>query len=602
MAEATSRRLAVSGGELDPDRLAGWLAEMAWFGLRGVRADSAHRPAGGLTRRRWPASDRSSCSRPRPAPSPGFLVALFETIVVEWLGEGVAELPALGGRGPAHRSGSRSPPRASGGSGRAARLPTTPETADAYLRAFHDPEQPLTPARLPARMLAAIATLGSGGAMGLEGPSLYLGATLGAVTQGRLGRNRAVQWLRTADRRVLMVAGAAAGVAAIFKAPATGAVFALEVPYVDDFAAPHAAPRADRVGDRVPRVRRRARHDADLPGEPLPRPLGRRPRRRARHRRASPASRRAASRCCSGGQALRHRPARASSASSALGALLAAVFVLGRVVTGESVAHRHRLQHARVGDWAATTRSGCCWWCSCSASSPRARRSAGGGAGGLFIPLVVAGALLGRAAGGAFDGIDAQLAVVIGVAAFLGAGYRVPLAAVVFVAETTGRAGFIVPGLLAAVAAELVMGRASVTAYQQRPHVRRLSRHGSSGASSTGRTPGPAASPGGGSRGRRCAPGHVADEAGDERDEEDLPDQRLHADQDPTRVGRGAQIAEADGGEHDEAEVEVPDRVVGLALGEERRAAESVHHARRSSRTRCRSACTRRSRRGSSPG
>ena len=33
-----------------------------------------------------------------------------------------------------------------------------------------------------------------------------------------------------------MVAGAAAGVAAIFKAPATGAVFALEVPYQDDFA------------------------------------------------------------------------------------------------------------------------------------------------------------------------------------------------------------------------------------------------------------------------------------------------------------------------------------------------------------------------------
>jgi CIC family chloride channel protein len=76
--------------------------------------------------------------------------------------------------------------------------------------------------------------------------------------------------------------------------------------------------------------------------------------------------------------------------------------------------------------------------------------------------------LLGRAAGGVFDGIDTQVAVVIGVAAFLGAGYRVPLAAVVFVAETTGRAGFIVPGLLAAVAAELVMGRESVTAYQQR--------------------------------------------------------------------------------------------------------------------------------------
>jgi hypothetical protein len=41
MAEATSRRVVNDEGEGDPDRLAGWLAEMAWFGLRGVRADDA---------------------------------------------------------------------------------------------------------------------------------------------------------------------------------------------------------------------------------------------------------------------------------------------------------------------------------------------------------------------------------------------------------------------------------------------------------------------------------------------------------------------------------------------------------------------------------
>jgi AcrR family transcriptional regulator len=39
MAEATSRRLASDGNVEDPDRLASWLAEMAWFGLRGVRAE-----------------------------------------------------------------------------------------------------------------------------------------------------------------------------------------------------------------------------------------------------------------------------------------------------------------------------------------------------------------------------------------------------------------------------------------------------------------------------------------------------------------------------------------------------------------------------------
>src|SRR5207344_2722482 len=82
-----------------------------------------------------------------------------------------------------------------------------------------------------ARTLAGLATLGSGGPMGLEGPSLYAGAVAGSNLQRRLPR-----MFRSADRRVLLVAGAAAGVAAIFKAPATGAVFALEVPYQDDLA------------------------------------------------------------------------------------------------------------------------------------------------------------------------------------------------------------------------------------------------------------------------------------------------------------------------------------------------------------------------------
>ena len=94
---------------------------------------------------------------------------------------------------------------------------------------------------------------------------------------------------------------------------------------------------------------------------------------------------------------------------------------------------------------------------------------AGGGVGGLFIPLVVAGGLLGRAVGTVADEQFSALYTLLGVAAFLGAGYRVPLAAVMFVAETTGRPGVVVPGLIAAVAAELMMGRASITAYQHAP-------------------------------------------------------------------------------------------------------------------------------------
>ena len=90
----------------------------------------------------------------------------------------------------------------------------------------------------------------------------------------------------------------------------------------------------------------------------------------------------------------------------------------------------------------------------------------GGGAGGLFVPLVVGGALVGRLCGGGLAEPTQTLFPVIGVAAFLGAGYRTPLAAVMFVAESTGRPGFIVPGLIATVVSQLMMGSSSVSTYQ----------------------------------------------------------------------------------------------------------------------------------------
>jgi len=150
----------------------------------------------------------------------------------------------------------------------------------------------------------------------------------------------------------------------------------------------------------------------------------------------------------------------------AAGAVLIGCFVAARGLAGESLTTGPGYDTIR---WALDpTRSA--WLIAailvlrCVATSTAV---AGGGVGGLFIPLVVAGALAGRTVGGTFNALDTSLFTVIGAAAFLGAGYRVPLAAVVFVAEATGRPGFVVPGLLAAVVAELVMGRESVTAYQR---------------------------------------------------------------------------------------------------------------------------------------
>ncbi len=93
---------------------------------------------------------------------------------------------------------------------------------------------------------------------------------------------------------------------------------------------------------------------------------------------------------------------------------------------------------------------------------------AAGGVGGLFIPLVVAGSIVGKICGVAVGDPNSTLFPLIGVAAFLGAGYRTPLAGVVFVAEATGRAGFVVPGVIASVAAQLMMGDESVSPYQHR--------------------------------------------------------------------------------------------------------------------------------------
>jgi CIC family chloride channel protein len=100
---------------------------------------------------------------------------------------------------------------------------------------------------------------------------------------------------------------------------------------------------------------------------------------------------------------------------------------------------------------------------------------AGGGVGGLFVPLVIAGAVTGSAVDSLVPD-QTTLFPLIGVAAFLSAGYRTPLAGVMFVAETTGQPGFVVPGLIAAVASQLVMGEVSVSPYQQSGRLGHLER------------------------------------------------------------------------------------------------------------------------------
>ena len=91
----------------------------------------------------------------------------------------------------------------------------------------------------------------------------------------------------------------------------------------------------------------------------------------------------------------------------------------------------------------------------------------GDGVGGLFIPLATLGVIVGQFVGVALDAESSGLYATLGLAAFLGAGYRAPIAAVMFVAESTGAAAFVVPALVAAAVSQVVGGPSSVAEYQR---------------------------------------------------------------------------------------------------------------------------------------
>lgn len=335
----------------------------------------------------------------------------------------------------------------------------SPSTSDEYIRNFHEYEDlPLKP--LPWRMAAAVATLGAGVPGGLEGPSIYLGSGIGTAAQ---------KWLRRAfgpsATKTLMVAGAAAGVAAIFKAPATGAVFALEVPYRDDLGRhlllPSLVGAASGylafvvINGTAPllEVAGRAPFDVrDLVGAVV---LGV----------ATGLIVRAYAAALRRAKAFRDKTSPWIAAAVG-GVVIDIAAIVGRAATGEWVG---LTPGYNTIEWATDPGHGLALLALILAVRlvGTVASVAGGGVIGLFVPLVVAGALIGQFAGDAIDVSNPTLFVIIGVAAALGAGYRVPLAAIMFVAEATGRPDFIVPGLFAAVAADLIMGTSSVTAYQQ---------------------------------------------------------------------------------------------------------------------------------------
>ena len=95
---------------------------------------------------------------------------------------------------------------------------------DAAIAAYHYHQGRIRP-RVPlVKIVASALTIGSGGSGGREGPIAQIGAGFGSFLGSVLG-------LLPAERRILMAGGMGAGVAAIFRAPLAGALFAAEVIY-----------------------------------------------------------------------------------------------------------------------------------------------------------------------------------------------------------------------------------------------------------------------------------------------------------------------------------------------------------------------------------
>lgn len=346
-----------------------------------------------------------------------------------------------------------------------------PTTTDAYVRNFHEEAHERLPSKpVVGRVLAGLATVGYGGALGPEGPSLYLGAAAGSALQRRFAR-----FFSREDAKLLMVAGAAAGMAAVFKAPAAGALFALEVPYRSDIARRNVLPAM--VGAASSYIAYAAVKGTTpllpLGGDPtfdwpdLLAALG------------------VGVACGAGARlfAVSLRWLRANVAGqvpTGVRIVGAGLLLAAAALAADAAADRPLTLGPGLDVIAWASDPSLAQWLVLALLALRVvavlATVGGGGVGGLVLPLVVMGALVGRLASGALGTADSEMLLVVGMAAFLGAGYRTPLAAVVLVAETTAVPGFIVPALLATAASQLVIGNESVSAQQRAGRLGHLER------------------------------------------------------------------------------------------------------------------------------
>ncbi|RJQ52841.1 MAG: chloride channel protein [Actinobacteria bacterium] len=330
------------------------------------------------------------------------------------------------------------------------------------IKSYHEQAGKIDVRSAWAKIGAAVATIGLGGSVGLEGPSVHIGALVGSWMQRWLSRFG----FDDEDRRWMMLAGAAAGIAAIFRAPLTGIVFALEVPYRDDLAHRALIPALTAsvtsyfffvtlIGTQPLFVVEHS-YNLDYRQLLLATLLG--------------VVCGLTARCF-----VLFFKWSEKTLHARLPSTIARALVGGTIVSGTGIASLAIFEaplslgtgyegiRLMLGGRLVLSSLLMLFILKAVATSATL---ASGGVGGTFIPLIFLGAATGSAFGSAVQS-SSVLYPIVGMAGFLAAGYSVPLAAAAFVAETTGSPGFIIPGLLAAAISFAFSGQISLSSFQR---------------------------------------------------------------------------------------------------------------------------------------
>jgi chloride channel protein, CIC family len=338
-------------------------------------------------------------------------------------------------------------------------------STEEIVRSYHNHQGDINMRPFFPKLLAAVTTVGFGGSAALEGPSIYGGGAIGSWLWARMGRFN----LDSRDRRVMLISGAAAGMAAVFRAPLTGLVFALEMPYKDDLA--HEALLPSLIAAVVSYVTLAS----FLGAAPI-------------FDFASPTSFTGKDLiwCALLGAligliamtfATTFRRAREFVVKWALphwmklavggfltglcGLLFVIIFKGSLVPLGpnyEAVGAILSSRHSATELIAFGGLKLCATIFSL----------ASGGVSAMFVPLFLSGGAFGTAfAKLVVHSPSLELYAAVGMASFIAAGYKTPLAAVVFIAEATGGHAFIIPALIASAVAYAVSGDASVSGDQR---------------------------------------------------------------------------------------------------------------------------------------